>query len=325
MKAIVMSAYGGPGELVSSDAVEPQARPGWVTVELRASALNWHDVLVRQGRYGSRLPHIPGADGAGVCSETGEEVVILPSVFWGDRTDAPGRHFEILGDHRPGTYAELVSVPAECVAPRPAGFSWEESAALPLVGVTTYRALVSRAGLAARESLLVVGAGGGVATMALALSTAIGADTFVTGSSESKLARATAAGAVGAVLHSDADWPRRAKAMSPGGEGFDVVLDPVGAWEQSVRALRPGGRLVVLGANVAERATMDVRSFFFGQYSLLGTTMGGPDDFQGLLGLVASGGVTPPPIAAVHPLDSARVAHEQLEDGRHFGKIVLIP
>lgn len=323
MRAITMSAYGGPGQLVPGEADEPTGRPGWVTVELRASALNWHDVLVRQGRYASPLPHIPGADGAGVRTDTGEEVVILPSLNWGDRSDAPGPDFDILGDQIPGTYAELVSVPQECVAPKPAAYSWEEAAALPLVGVTSYRSLVTRAGLAGGESLLVVGAGGGVATMALSLAQAIGADTFMTGSTEAKLDRSRAAGAAGGVLHSDSDWPGKAKAMSPGGAGFDVVLDPVGLWDQSVKALRPGGRLVVLGANVAEHVQMDVRSFYFGQYSLLGTTMGGPSDFRGLLDLVATGRVAPPTIAEVHPLGEAAAAHEQLESGTCFGKIIL--
>lgn len=325
MKAIMMSAYGGPEKLVPGDATEPTDRPGWVTVELRASALNWHDVLVRQGRYRSPVPHTPGADGAGMRLDTGEEVVILPSLNWGDRVAAPGPDFDILGDRIPGTYAELVSVPQECVAPKPAGYSWEEAAALSLVGVTSYRALVTRAELAAGESLLVVGAGGGVATMALSLATAIGADTFMTGSTEAKLDRARAAGAAGGVLHSDSAWPDKVKAMSPGGAGFDVVLDPVGLWGQSVRALRSGGRLVVLGANVAEHVPMDVRSFYFGQFSLLGTTMGGPADFRGLLDLVATGRVAPPIIAEVHPLSAAALAHQHLESGNRFGKIILSP
>ncbi|MBY4575509.1 oxidoreductase [Gordonia paraffinivorans] len=325
MKAIVMSSFGGPEVLELGDRPVPVDRPGWVTVELRASALNWHDVLVRQGRYGSALPHTPGADGAGVRTDTGEEVVVLPSLFWGDRTDAPGPDFDILGDHHPGTYADAVTVPEECLAPRPAGYSWEEAAALPLVGVTAYRALVTRAGLTAGESLLIIGAGGGVATMGVALGRAVGAQVFVTGSSESKIARARESGAAGGVRHGDDAWPEHAKRLSPGGQGFDVVLDPVGLWDKSVQALRPGGRLVVLGANVAEQAPMDVRSFYFGQYSLLGTTMGGPADFRGLLDLVAGGRVDPPMIAESHPLGSARLAHERLEAGGQFGKIVLTP
>ncbi|PPI91286.1 quinone oxidoreductase family protein [Nocardia nova] len=325
MKAIVMSDFGGPEQLVFREVDEPIGRNGWVTVDLRASALNWHDVLVRRGQYRSPLPHTPGADGAGVRTDTGEEVVILPSLFWGDRHDAPAADFEILGDHVPGTYAERVCVPEQCLAPKPAGYSWEEAAALPLVGVTSYRALVTRAGLSAGESLLIIGAGGGVATMALSLATALGAQAFVTASSEEKLARARNSGAAGGVLHSREDWPQQAKALSPDGNGFDVILDPVGLWDRSVEALRPGGRVVVLGANVAEHVTMDVRRFFFGQYSLLGTTMGGPGDFRGLLNLVATGAVAAPTIAATYSLDDAAQAHRRLEAGDAIGKIVLTP
>lgn len=320
-----MSDYGGPEQLVVREVDEPIARHGWVTVELRASALNWHDVLVRRGRYRSPLPHTPGADGAGVRTDTGDEVVILPSLFWGDRQDAPAPEFEILGDRVPGTYAERVSVPEECLAPKPVGFSWEEAAALPLVGVTSYRALVSRAGLGAGESLLIIGAGGGVSTMALSLATALGAQAFVTASSEAKLARARNSGAAGGVLHSAGNWPARAKALSPNGNGFDVIVDPVGLWDRSAEALRPGGRLVVLGANVAEHVSMDVRKFFFGQYSLLGTTMGGPNDFRGLMNLVSTGAVTGPTIAETYALDDAAQAHRRLEAGDAFGKIVLVP
>jgi NADPH:quinone reductase-like Zn-dependent oxidoreductase len=294
-----------------------------VTVALRASALNWHDVLVRQGRYGSPLPHIIGADGAGVRTDTGESVVVLPSLSWGDRDDAPGSDWEILGDHTPGTYAELVSVPADCVAPKPAGLSWAEAAALPLVGVTTYRALFVRGRLHSGESMLVVGAGGGIATMAISLAVAAGAGIVVTSSSIDTIERALSAGAQGGVLHSETDWPERARALSPNEAGFDLVLDPVGRWSESVRALRPGGRLVVLGANAAQTAPMDVRSFYFGQFDLLGTTMGSNRDFVGLLDMIDRCSVRPPVIDREFPLDRAAEAHEYLEAGRTFGKCVL--
>ncbi|HEY5856541.1 MAG TPA: zinc-binding dehydrogenase [Aldersonia sp.] len=324
MKAIVLDAFGGPERLVSGEVPEPEHTPGWVSVRLHASALNWHDVLVRQGRYRSPLPHIPGADGAGTRCDTGEPVVVLPSLHWGDRPEAPGPDWEILGDTTPGTYAEYVSVPEEVLAPKPADYTWAEAAALPLVGVTCYRALFTRAGLQAGESLLIVGSGGGVATTALSLGVAAGAQVSVTASSDSKFARAVESGAAGGVLHTDDDWPTKARALSPGGEGFDVILDPVGLWERSVQALRPGGRLVVLGANVAEHARMDVRPFFFGQYSLLGTTMGSPADFRGLLDLVSTGRVAAPIIAATFPLEDAAEAHRRLESGAEFGKIVLV-
>jgi NADPH:quinone reductase-like Zn-dependent oxidoreductase len=323
MHAVIMNEFGPASVLRPGEFPTPKAQPGWVTVALRASALNWHDVLVREGRYGSPLPHVIGADGAGVRTDTGEPVVVLPSLNWGNRDDAPGGRWEILGDHTPGTYAELVNVPAECVAPKPAGLSWVEAAALPLVGVTTYRALFVRGRLRTSESMLVIGAGGGIATMAIALAAAAGVSITVTSSSIGTIERAVAAGARGGVLHSETEWPENARAMSPNKAGFDLILDPVGRWSESVRALRPGGRLVVLGANAAQTAAMDVRSFYFGQFDLLGTTMGSNRDFAGLLDMIDRYAVRPPVIDREFPLDRAAEAHEHLEQGRLFGKCVL--
>jgi len=324
LHAVIMDEFGTAAVLRPGDFPDPPARPGWVTVALRASALNWHDVLVRQGRYRSPLPHIIGADGAGVRTDTGEQVVVLPSLHWGGREEAPSSGWEILGDHRPGTYAELVSVPADCLAPKPRGLNWAEAAALPLVGLTTYRALFTRGRLKAGESMLVIGAGGGIATMAIALAVAAGADITVTSSSPDTVERAVSAGARGGVLHSEPEWPEHARAMSPGKAGFDLILDPVGRWSESVRALRPGGRLVVLGANAADTAQMDVRSFYFGQFDLLGTTMGSSRDFAGLLDMIDSCSVRAPVIDRKFPLDRAAEAHEYLERGRTFGKCVLM-
>jgi hypothetical protein len=121
--AVIMREFGTAAVLRPGEFPDPAERPGWVTVALRASALNWHDVLVRQGRYGSPLPHVIGADGAGVRTDTGEHVVVLPSLNWGDRDEAPGTRWEILGDHTPGTYAELVSVPVDCLAAKPVGMN----------------------------------------------------------------------------------------------------------------------------------------------------------------------------------------------------------
>jgi zinc-binding alcohol dehydrogenase/oxidoreductase len=323
MHAVIMDEFGSADVLRPGEFPDPAERQGWVTVALRASALNWHDVLVRQGRYRSPLPHIIGADGAGVRTDTGEPVVVLPSLNWGDRDDAPGTRWEILGDHTPGTYAELVSVPVDCLAPKPVGMSWAEAAALPLVGVTTYRALFARGRLRAGESMLVIGAGGGIATMAIALAVAAGADITVTSSSTETIEHAVAEGVRGGVLHSETDWPDHARAMSPDNAGFDLILDPVGRWNESVRALRPGGRLVVLGANAAQTAPMDVRSFYFGQFDLLGTTMGSNRDFVGLLNMIDRCSVRPPVIDREFPLDRAAEAHEYLENGRNFGKCVL--
>jgi zinc-binding alcohol dehydrogenase/oxidoreductase len=159
--------------------------------------------------------------------------------------------------------------------------------------------------------------------MAIALAVAAGASITVTSSSNDTIARAVSEGARAGVLHTETDWPEEARALSPHKAGFDLVLDPVGRWTESVRALRPGGRLVALGANAAQTAPMDVRSFYFGQFDLLGTTMGSSRDFTGLLDMIDRCSVRPPVIDREFPLDRAADAHEYLERGRAFGKCVL--
>src|SRR5829696_387773 len=197
MRAVVLREFGGPDRLEPVEWPDPSPPPGWVVVELRAAALNWHDVIVRRGGHKVALPQVIGADGAGVRRDTGEEVMILPSLAWGDDDRFPSPAFEILGDHTPGTYAELVAVPVSNLAPRPAHFDWHEAAALPLVGLTAFRALFTRGGLRAGETVLVLGAGGGVGTMAIALAHLAGARVLVTSSSAEKLERASALGAAG--------------------------------------------------------------------------------------------------------------------------------
>jgi NADPH:quinone reductase-like Zn-dependent oxidoreductase len=323
MHAVVLHEFGPPNNLQTERIAEPTSRAGWVTVRLRAAALNWHDVLVRQGRYNSPLPHVIGADGAGTVEETGDEVVIVPSLWWGGRQAAPGPDWQILGDHLPGTYAEFVSVPEESVAPKPFGWSWLEAAAFPLVGLTTFRALFTRGRLAAGESLLVLGAGGGLATCAVTFGAAAGAHVVVTSSAPGKIDVARELGARGGVLYTEPNWVGEARALSPNGRGFDVVLDSVGTWADSIAALRPGGRLVALGASRATRAELDVRGFYFGQYEIVGTTMGSPTDYAGLVTFMQTCAVPPPAVDRVFPLDEAAAAHAHLESGRGVGKVVL--
>lgn len=320
MRAAQLETFGDPGVLRAAELPDPVPDAGHAVVRIRAAALNWHDVLVRGGKYGSPLPHVPGADGAGVDTETGEEVVVIPVLNWGDAEAAPAPGWEILGDHRPGTYAELVRVPRSSVAAKPRGLSWEQAAALGVVGLTTYRALFSRGRLRPGERLLVLGAGGGVATTAVSMAAAVGAAVYVTSSTDGKIERALELGAAGGVRYDDPAWPEAARALTG---GFDVVLDAVGNWAESIRTLRPGGRLVVLGASRAEQAELAVRPFFFGQYDLLGTTLGSPRDFAGLLRLMDEHNVAPPVIDRAFPLEQAAEAHSYLESGAGFGKIVL--
>lgn len=330
MNAIVLRDTGGPEVLRLEDAPDPAPGPGEVVVALVAAALNRRDVFLRKGIAPSPLPVIPGSDGAGVVRALGDgvngvaegdEVIIFPSLGWGGGEAAPERGFRILGGPNDGTYAELIGIPAENVFPRPSRLSWEESAALPLAGLTAYRALVSRARIRSGETVLVLGIGGGVATFALHIARAAGCRVLVTSSSDDKIARARDLGAAGGVNYTDEGWVDAAVEMSGG--GVDVVVDSVGAtWAKSVSCLRPGGRLVVFGGTGGGKVEMMVRPVTMGQVAILGTTMGSARDFAGLLAAVRHQGWAPV-IDSVRPLAEAADAHAREEAGEHFGKLVL--
>jgi len=323
MQAVVLREFGGPEVLRLEDVTDPVAPEDWALVELRAAALNWHDALLRGGQYDVPLPRIPGSDGAGVRRDTGEEVVILPSLRWGENEAAPGPAFEILGDRTDGTYAELVALPVEQLFPKPAGWSWGEAAALPLAGLTAYRALFSRGRVRARETVLVLGAGGGVATMAIGLAAMAGARVLVTTSTPEKLEAAQALGADDGVLYTSDGWPGAIRELT-GGVGVDLVIDSVGStWPDSLAALRDGGRLVTFGATGSADVHVDVRRFYFAQHTILGTTMGSPRDFAGLLELITANPSWRPLVDTVLPLDQAAEAHERLARREHTGKLVL--
>ena len=307
------------GELRHETVSDPVPGPGEVIVELRAAALNRRDLLVCGGTYPFPLPLVPGSDGGGVRRDTGEDVVIFPSLDWGDREEAFGPDFQILGGPRDGTYAELVAVPASNVFPKPSRLSWEEAAALPLAGLTAYRALFSRGGLRAGETVLVLGAGSGVSTFAVQLAAQAGAHVLVTSSANEKIERSRELGAEDGVNYASTDWVAWAQERG----GVDLVVDSVGStWPQSLDCLRPGGRVVVFGATGGREATLAVRPVYFGQLSLLGTMMGSPADFAGLLAALERGSWRPV-VDSVYPLADAAAALEVLESGVHFGKLVL--
>src|SRR4051794_6126650 len=294
---------------------------GEVVVELRAAALNRRDTYVVDGGQPHPLPFVPGSDGAGVRRDTGEEVVILPSLDWGRREDAPEPGFRILGGPDDGTFAELVKVPRANVYPKPRRFSWQEAAALPLAGLTAYRALFARGRLRDGETAVVLGAGSGVSTFLVQLAAGEGARVVVTSSSQEKIDRARELGAAAGVLYTQDGWTSEVCSLCGG--GADVVVDSVGStWPQSLACLRPGGRMVAFGSTGGQEATLAVRSFFFNQHSLLGTTMGSPRDFQGLLRAVDLGSWVPV-IDSVRPLEEANDALERLRRGEQFGKVVL--
>jgi zinc-binding alcohol dehydrogenase/oxidoreductase len=312
------------GELRYEEVDDPQLAAGEVLVELRASGINRRDLLVRRGVYPFALPLIPGSDGAGVRRDTGEEVVIFPALNWGDRDDAPGDDYRILGGPDPGTYAELVTVPEKNVFPKPVRFSWEEAASFALAGVTAQRSLFARAGLRSGETVLVLGAGSGVSTLAVSLAHAAGARVLVTSSSAEKIDRARELGADDGALYTEDDWVEQIRALT-GGTGCDVVLDSVGStWPDSLRCLRKGGRLAVIGATGGAQVELDVRAFYFGHHTMVGTMMGSRRDFEELLASIEAAQWSPV-IDSVRPLAEAADAHARMEQGEHFGKLVLRP
>jgi NADPH:quinone reductase-like Zn-dependent oxidoreductase len=323
MHAVLLTEFGGPETLVPREHPDPVAGSGEVIVRLEAAALNWHDCLVRSGTYPQLpVPHVLGADGAGRMADGGEQVLILPSLRWGQDDRAPAGAWEILGDYTDGTYAELVRVPSENVRALPAGWSPSEGAALGLGGLTAFRALFTRGRLARGETALILGAGGGVASIAVALARMAGARVLVTTSTQAKLDRARAMGAKEGVLYTDADWPRQIRALTAG--GVDLVLDSVGSTiEAAMSTLGGGGRVVSIGATGAARTEIDVRRMYFGQWSLLGSTMGSPRDFDGLLDLLGEDPAWRPHVDRSFPLDQASAAHVAMERREHTGKLVL--
>jgi len=303
---------------------DPPAAPGHVLVELRAASVNRRDLLVRNPpgpAYAFPLPLIPGSDGAGVRRDTGEEVVIYPALGWGEREDAAGPQYALVGGPADGTYAELIAVPEENLFPKPRRLSFAEAAALPVAGLTAYRALFPVGRLQAGETVLVLGAGSGVSTFAVMLAAEAGARVLVTSSSREKIERAREIGAVGGALYSEGDWAAEIRDLT-GGSGVDLALDSVGTtWPDSLRCLRRGGRAVVFGGTGGPAVELDVRFLYLNWLSLLGTTLGSPRDFAAFLAAVERASWRPV-VERVLPLAEAEAAHEHLKSS-HFGKLVL--
>ena len=282
-------------------------------MRLRAAALNHIDLWIRQGRPSVPKPFILGSDGAGERMDTGERVVINPGLD-------DGAH--VLGEHRDGTNAELIALPEDYIHSIPEAMSFEEAAAFPMTFETAYRMLVAKAGLQRGEWVLAWGIGGGVALASLAIAKALGAQVVVTSSSDAKLERARELGADAVVNHADGDVAAAIKEATGG--GVDVVVEHVGeaTWKSSLSVAKPGGRIVVCGATSGPNPPAQLHRVWWKQLTIYGSTMGTREDFAGVLELVASGRVRPV-IDEVFPLKEVRAAHERMERGEQFGKIVL--
>ncbi len=329
MKALVLNATHQPLALEERPALE--AGPGEVIVELKAAALNRRDFWITQGMYpGIKPPVVLGSDGAGIVSQCGEgvdrnwqdrEVILNPSLEWGDSQAVQSQAFSILGLPRDGTFATAVSVPASQLFEKPAHLGWQEAAALPLGGVTAYRALFTQGQLQSDQSVLITGVGGGVATFALQFAVAAGADAWVTSSSSKKIERAMEFGARGGFDYTTDNWW---KEMAKQAGGPDLIIDSAGGdgYAALLSLAAPGGRIVNYGATAGPPGKLDLFKVFWKQLHLVGSTMGSPRDFAAMLSFVQEKQLAPV-VDSVVPLAEANHALDSMRSSPQFGKIVL--
>ncbi|MFZ5882790.1 MAG: zinc-binding dehydrogenase [Chloroflexota bacterium] len=349
MKAVLFHQHGGPEVLEYADFPAPEPKPGEALIRLRAAALNRVDVFVRKGWAGLKLelPHIPGADGAG-------EVVALPSLSSpptlggtegglkvGDRVvinanlgcgqcefclagkDNMCANWHLLGETVRGTYAEYIALPIKQLYKLPEGFDYHRAAASALVYQTAWHSLVTRGKVQAGETVLVVGAGGGVNTASVQIAKFLGAQVIVVGSDAQKLAKAEALGADILIDRSqEEDWSK-AVYLATNKRGVDVVVDNVGTtFMQSLRTLRKGGRLLTVGNSGGPKFEIDNRYLFAKHLSILGSTMSTLDEFRQVMDLIVAGKLQPV-MDSTFPLKDAARAQERLERNENFGKITL--
>jgi len=340
MKAVVINRHGGPEVLEAAELPDPVPAPGEAVVRVRACALNHLDLWTRGGLPNLKLsfPHVLGSDIAGEIAAlgapvdglaVGQPVMLSPGVSCGrcraclSGEDSFCRAYAILGQQVHGGYAELVRCPVANVIPLPRGFGFEEAAAFPLVFLTAWRMLMTRARLRAGEDVLVWAAGSGVGMAAIQLAKVAGARVIATAGSAKKLDEARKLGADEVLDHHKEDVVAEVRRLT-GKKGADVVVEHVGqaTWERSVLALARGGRLVTCGATTGPQGATDLRHLFARQLSLLGSYMGSKAELLDASALFFARKVRTVVHAAM-PLGEARRAHEMMEASAHFGKIVL--
>lgn len=340
MKALTIDGHGGPERVAVRTVPDPEPRPGEVVVRLAAAALNHLDLWTISGSLGIPLdfPFVLGADGAGEIADVGAgvkgvqvgtKVLVNPGVSCrecemcrrGEQSECPT--FRMLGEHLPGTMAERVAVPAPNVFPYPAHLSPEEAAALGVTYITAYRMLFSRGRLQPGEWVLVTGIGGGLALALFDLAHRVAGKVFVTSSSDAKLERALAAGAAAGINYRTDDVGKGVRAATSK-RGVDLVVDSAGgaALDGAMRALRPGGRLVVAGATAGRKSEIDVRRLFWSQLEILGATMGSDEDVANMLRMVG-GAELRPLINKTFDLEEGADAVRYLESGEQYGKVVV--
>jgi len=342
MKAVIFKKHGGPEVLEYADTPDPTIKANDVLVEVKACALNHLDVWAREGLPGIdiALPHILGNDIAGVVREVGElvswvqagdEVMLQPGVSCGRCAECLAgrdnlcREYDIIGYRRNGGYAQFVNAPAVNVIPKPPELSWEEAAALPLVTLTAWHMLVTRAAVQPGESILIHAAGSGVGSIGLQVAKLRGARVIATASSDEKLAKAKELGADDVVNYTGVDWPKEVKRLTDR-KGVDVVFEHTGAatWPGSIASLKTNGRLVTCGATSGFAAQTDLRQIFYRHLTILGSFMGSKGELLEAMKFIESRKIRAV-VDQTLPLSEARHAHELMEDRAQFGKLVLVP
>ncbi len=338
MRAAQIREHGDVNVVQVAQVEAPVPAAGEVVLKVLCAGLNHLDIWVRMGRTKLKLPHILGSDAVGIVTgvgedvespQVGERVIVHPGLGCGHcelcrrGEQSLCASFGIIGLNREGTFAEQVAVPASNCYPRPSHLSDEEAGALGLSYVTAWRMLVTRAQVKPGESVLIHGIGGGVALAALQLATRIGAEVFVTSSSNEKLSRSMELGADHMINYEKGnvvEWIRSHK----GGRGVDVAIDTVGAatWPLDFACVRKGGRVVLCGVTSGAKAETDLRALYWNQLTILGSTLGSAPDFEQMLAAAAASRLRPI-IDGVFPLDHVRDAMARMEEARQFGKVVL--
>lgn len=342
MKAVTFQKHGGPEVLQFTDVPDPKIKANEVLVEVRACALNHLDVWVRGGlpNVPIPLPHILGDDIAGVVREAGQlvtwvrpgaEVMLQPGVSCGHCAECLSgrdnfcREYDIIGYRRDGGYAEFVAVPGVNVIPKPKKLSWAEAAALPLVTLTAWHMLATRAQLQPGEDVLIHAAGSGVGSLGIQIAKLRGARVIATAGADEKLVKAKELGADEVINYSRADWPKEVKRLTDG-RGVDVVFEHTGVdtWAGSIASLKTGGRLVTCGATSGFDVRNDIRQIFYRHLTILGSFMGAKAELLAAMKFIESGAIRAV-VDRTLPLAEARTAHQLIEDRAQFGKLVLLP
>lgn len=331
MRALLLTNTDGPKSPQVTEVETPTPAKGEVRVALKSASLNHRELWISRGLYpGMKTPAIMGADGAGVVDAVGEgvdatmvgkEVVLYPCSHWGDNPDYPSAEFGCLGMPFAGTFADYICVPADTVSDKPAGFSFAEASAVPLAGLTAWRGLTVKAGLKAGDKVLITGIGGGVAVWALTFAVAMGAEVYVTSSSQEKIDQAIAMGAKGGVNYKEEKW---GKALGKLSGGIDVVFDgaPTGATKAYTRALNMGARVVIYGSTGGMSFEVPVPDFFLKHATIYGTALGTVEDFKGMMAFVAEHSLKPV-IEKTFSLDDATDAMVYLEEAHQLGKVII--